>query len=387
MCLRNGLEELRCKVEKFKDILEGEQQTKNVLIEPFLKLLGFDIANPLDIKTEYTCDFGTKKGEKVDYALFNGSNEPLMLVEAKDCKFKLNNTHISQLFRYFSVSSAKIALLTNGLDYLFFSDTNKANTMDEEPFYRFNVLNYTDEDLDMLSMFVKNSFNSEKIKNTATEKKFSYIFLQYLKNQAVSPSNEFSLFLLRVMGFTGMDSSKGKSLIQKEILNLLDKANLNYDNRGSYIFESKVAETKETTCSSTGNIGVSVTNFKTLPDMVYRINGMTLCGDYIEVLNWTDTVCTLLNYLSSLGYSSKDILALCGYVDSKKVSWVSENPEFNAKAKSVRKLENCDVYINVHGGMDTQLSRLKIIINNCDLISDCDIVLHMDCYEKPLKST
>ena len=85
------------------------------MIIPFFQLLGYDVFNPSEFCPEYVADVGIKKGEKVDYAIFiNGV--PEILVEGKWCGEALEK-HGSQLFRYFSVSSAKFGILTNGLIY------------------------------------------------------------------------------------------------------------------------------------------------------------------------------------------------------------------------------------------------------------------------------
>lgn len=45
-----------------------------------------------------------------------------MLIECKPANSDLNINHASQLFRYFSVTAARVAVLTNGVIYKFFSD-------------------------------------------------------------------------------------------------------------------------------------------------------------------------------------------------------------------------------------------------------------------------
>jgi hypothetical protein len=118
--------------------VNGEQETKNKMIEPFFSMLGYDIDCTDDIKTEVICDFGIKK-EKVDYELCI-AGIPKILVEAKDWRISLNVNNITQLYRYFCTTNCKMAILTNGLDYWFFSDFEKENIMDSRPFYKLNIL-------------------------------------------------------------------------------------------------------------------------------------------------------------------------------------------------------------------------------------------------------
>ena len=87
--------------------------------------MGYDVENPCEVKAEYACDVGVKTSEKVDLAILI-DDEVKMLVECKSAKTKLNSNHLNQLFRYYSVSDARIAILTNGVEYRFFTDSVKS---------------------------------------------------------------------------------------------------------------------------------------------------------------------------------------------------------------------------------------------------------------------
>lgn len=49
---------------------------------PFFNLLDYDVFNPQEFIPEFTADVGTKKGEKVDYAIMK-DGKPVILIEAK----------------------------------------------------------------------------------------------------------------------------------------------------------------------------------------------------------------------------------------------------------------------------------------------------------------
>jgi len=121
---------------KLKDELLTEEATKTALIMPFFSLLGYDVFNPNEFVPEYISDIGTKKGEKIDYAIVK-NGEPLILIEAKKAGMKLQKQQQYQLMRYFGVSKSRIAILTNGISYQFFSDMESPNLMDDEPFFLF----------------------------------------------------------------------------------------------------------------------------------------------------------------------------------------------------------------------------------------------------------
>ena len=135
------LEILKKRINNNLDSSLSEEGTKTAFILPFLQILGYDVFDPSEVVPEYTSDFGIKKGEKVDYAIMI-DNQPVILIEAKKHKEKLN-LHGSQLFRYFTVSKSRLAILTNGVEYEFYSDLEKENIMDDVPFLKLNISSIT----------------------------------------------------------------------------------------------------------------------------------------------------------------------------------------------------------------------------------------------------
>ncbi len=81
--------------------LQTEEATKNALVMPFIAALGYNVFDPTEVIPEFTADVGVKKAEKVDYALkFDG--QVVILWECKRASETLDDTHMSQLYRYFS---------------------------------------------------------------------------------------------------------------------------------------------------------------------------------------------------------------------------------------------------------------------------------------------
>ena len=89
---------------------QTEEATKNALVMPFITALEYDIHNPIEVVPEFTCDFGTKKGEKVEYALMK-DGKPVILFECKPVTANLDEVHAPQLFRYFAVIKARFGVL------------------------------------------------------------------------------------------------------------------------------------------------------------------------------------------------------------------------------------------------------------------------------------
>ena len=63
--------------------------------------------------------------EKVDYAIFK-DNQIQVLIKCKKIGDPLDLRHASQLFRYFAVTTARIAILTDGQEYHVFTDGGAA---------------------------------------------------------------------------------------------------------------------------------------------------------------------------------------------------------------------------------------------------------------------
>lgn len=178
------------------DHLETEESTKNALVMPFIKALGYDPFDPREVVPEFTADVGTKKGEKVDYAI-NVEGEPVMLFECKHAGAPLNPDHAGQLFRYFHVTEAKIGVLTNGLSYKFFTDLEKENKMDERPFLTFDVLQVDEKKVEELKRLRKSSFDLEDMLSAAHDLKYRKSILDYLQQQWEGPDDEFVRYMTK----------------------------------------------------------------------------------------------------------------------------------------------------------------------------------------------
>ncbi|WP_455577096.1 type I restriction endonuclease [Anaerosinus sp.] len=190
MDLIDQLKQFSSRIEKMKEKITTEEATKTAMILPFFQMLGYDVFNPLEFVPEYTADVGIKKGEKVDYAIMDEDDNPLILIEAKWCGENLDK-HGSQLFRYFSTTSAKFGILTNGIIYQFFTDLDEQNKMDEKPFLEFNLLDIKEMLVPELKKFQKANFDIDTIFTSASELKYSSQIKQLLSQQLVDPTEDF----------------------------------------------------------------------------------------------------------------------------------------------------------------------------------------------------
>jgi predicted type IV restriction endonuclease len=211
------LKALADKINQLKDKIETEESTKHAFVLPFINILGYDTFNPTEVVPEFTADLGLKKGEKVDYAIFQ-NNEPILIIECKNWKEKLS-VHGSQLFRYFHVSKTRFALLTNGITYQFFTDLDEKNKMDQKPFLEFDITNLKDNAIHEITKFHKSNFDVNKILDNASSLKFIKEIRKLIDAEINTPSPEFvKLFAHKV--YYGRLTEK----VMEEFTELVQKA-------------------------------------------------------------------------------------------------------------------------------------------------------------------
>ena len=182
------IKQLAERIEKLKENIQTEEATKNAFIMPFINALGYDVFNPLEVIPEMNCDIGSKKGEKIDYAIIK-DGDPIILIECKHWKQNLN-LHDNQLLRYFTVSNAKFGILTNGIIYRFYTDLKEKNKMDEKPFLEIDLTNLKDSQVDELKKFHKSYFDIDNIVSSASELKYMGELKSIIKEEFISPSTE-----------------------------------------------------------------------------------------------------------------------------------------------------------------------------------------------------
>lgn len=190
----DSLSALAQKVRNQRDAIQTEEATKNAFVMPFIStVLGYDVFDPLEVVPEFTADVGIKRGEKIDYAIMR-DGEVQMLIECKSGTGALKVEHASQLFRYFAVTNARIAVLTNGHVYHFFTDLDAPNRMDEKPFLVLDLLDIDDSLIDELRKLTKESFDLDSIISAAGELKYIGQLKRQIAEQFKSPSDDWVRF-------------------------------------------------------------------------------------------------------------------------------------------------------------------------------------------------
>ena len=190
MDLATKLVELEKRTSQHRELLLTEEAAKTALVLPFFQALGYDVFNPSEVIPEFTADVGIKKGEKVDYALsINGKLS--ILVECKPSSIDLDLKHASQLYRYFSTTDARVAVLTNGVLYKFYSDIEQPNRMDDQPFFVFSMDAIRRTDPATLERFAKSQFDIDAIVAEAGRLKLQSLLRLEIEKEFAAPSDDF----------------------------------------------------------------------------------------------------------------------------------------------------------------------------------------------------
>lgn len=182
------------KVKNQREAIQTEEATKNAFVMPFIStILGYDVFNPLEVVPEFTADVGIKKGEKIDYAIMR-DGEVQMLIECKKSTEPLKIENASQLYRYFAVTNARIAVLTNGETYEFYTDLDAPNRMDSKPFLVLDLLDIDETLIPELRKLTKAVFDLDSIINAASELKYVGQIKRTIAAQFRDPEDEWIRF-------------------------------------------------------------------------------------------------------------------------------------------------------------------------------------------------
>lgn len=220
------LASLAAKVRNQRDAIQTEEATKNAFVMPFIStILGYDVFDPLEVVPEFTADVGVKRGEKVDYTILR-DGEVQMLIECKKSSGMLTLEHASQLFRYFSVTNARIAILTNGEVYNFYTDLDSPNKMDARPFLVLDLSDVDETVLPELRKLTKDVFDLDSIISSAEELKYVGAIKRAIAGQFREPDGDFvRLFASRVYDgrFTQEARSQFTPLVAKACRQFLNE--------------------------------------------------------------------------------------------------------------------------------------------------------------------
>jgi hypothetical protein len=245
MEILDTLNDLSGKIKQQASLIKTEEATKSAFVMPFInKVLGYDVFDPTEVIPEYICDVGTKKGEKIDFAILK-DDEIQIIIECKKIGEPLNINHASQLFRYFHVTTARISILTNGQVYRFFTDLDAPNKMDEKPFLELDLDNIDENVVPEIFKLTKGAFDVESILNAAGELKYVSQIKKTISTQFINPDDGFIRFIASRV-YDGVQTQKVRELfstLTKKALSqwMTDQVN---ERLKSALNNTKVVDTK-----------------------------------------------------------------------------------------------------------------------------------------------
>lgn len=195
MDIEERLQAIAGRIPAVRAKLTTEEATKTSLVLPFIRALGYDFTDPSQVVPEYHADVPGIKGERVDYAILQ-DGAPIIMFECKAAGSNLGNPHHSQLFRYFGCTSVRVGVLTNGIQYEFYSDLDDVNRMDAKPFMSFDVSDLANAPIAELTRLSRGKFNEAEVLSAAAEMKYNQALRRFLGQQFVEPGDEFNKMLI-----------------------------------------------------------------------------------------------------------------------------------------------------------------------------------------------
>ena len=181
--------------------IDSEASTNASLVQPFLTTLGYDVTNPDEVSPEHHADFSEKYQNKVDYAILH-LGKPVIAIESKRVGAAMKDDR-GQLRSYFNASpTVKLGILTDGLKYELYADSDKPNMMDEVAFLRIDLAEVAksgtldDITLEGVSAIRSGLFNPEDVGAEAKRKLLFESIVLLIKAFKTNPPDDFIRFLL-----------------------------------------------------------------------------------------------------------------------------------------------------------------------------------------------
>lgn len=291
------LNDLSNRIPNYKDKVKGEQATIDAFVKPFIRALGYDDTNPTEVVPQFTADIGVKQGEKVDLAILK-NNKAIMLIECKDWSSDLPTEDVSQLFRYFTaVTEARIGVLTNGVLYRFYTDSEKPNVMDTEPFFEFNTSDIQSSLVSVLENFTKDKFDLDNAHSIAIDLKHRGEIKQILISQLETPTNGFVRFFHKAIK-SQMEIQDFADVVKRAFHEFLGEQNEKEPNNGH--------EQSEKEPNGSDGRSLKFTNLRvTMPDgeVIYHHSGKETYLEVLEKLGMKEVMRVRPNIVSTEPFS------------------------------------------------------------------------------------
>jgi len=191
---------------------QNEEATKQFLIMPFFTLLGYNPNDPDEVFPEADASFSDKFKNRVDYAIYR-EGDPVIAVEAKKVGTLLTANRGELKGYYNAVPTVKLGILTDGLIYQLYSDTEAENLMDDAPFAVVDLEqiaqeNIGDEAFDALLKIRRDIFDPADIGADARRKIYIAEYVEALEDAFRAPDETVVRTLMDVAGVEGRRTNR-----------------------------------------------------------------------------------------------------------------------------------------------------------------------------------
>ena len=178
----------------------SERATIHASVLPFIGALGYNTQDLSEVYPEYAI----LNMDAVDFAILR-DDAPVIFVEAKSAGNKLQNKEWKQLFQYFNAEiGLPFGILTNGVEYRFYTDLNADNIMDKEPFLTLDLLNLDARLVNELEGLTKSDFDPERVVDGARKRVLARLLNQEMNN----PSDEIARYFAKQLTTKRLSSNE-----------------------------------------------------------------------------------------------------------------------------------------------------------------------------------
>ncbi len=157
--------------------------------------------NSPEVSPEHHADFSDKYQNKVDYAILH-LGKPVIAIESKRVGSAMKDDR-GQLRSYFNACpTVKLGILTDGLKFEFYADSDKPNMMDDVAFLRLDLADVAEEGsiddntLEGIAVIRRGLFNPEDVGAEAKRKLLFESIVEVVKKFKSEPSDDFIRFVL-----------------------------------------------------------------------------------------------------------------------------------------------------------------------------------------------
>jgi len=208
-------------ISRLEERCTNEAQTRFVLIEPILEILGYSRID--DMATEINAGWG-QKNDKADIGLIVNGKTPEIIIECKKFDKRLTDKEASQLNNYFiNTKNSKFGILTNGIEWRFYfpNESTKEMKLYETPFLVLNFSTIDDYLIENLSKFHKNCIDIKELNEEAQECYFLQGFQDALTSELSDPSDDFIKAV-----FNRMEGKRMTDQVKMKIRNLINSSTI-----------------------------------------------------------------------------------------------------------------------------------------------------------------